>query len=942
MGFDDLPADILLVISDWIRECYRGEHHYYNPDYHRRDGSNHRAWFDDLVPLVKVNRKCNQVFTPVLFRAGLSKAVRWAVQSNDVHVLELALRFAHPKAPNPLTTVQRRFENSTEEYPLLSRGKLIPWWKVVGFESEIHDWRLHDRYGREDWSVTLLAIACASNSKEVVEFLLDGKGVDINAESQRFCNCVSLLQQLSFRRDQISNYNLRVSNNIRESLYGGQPPRWFPLHHSICGGNPAISILLLQRNASLRVTPDEDIAISALDCAVAHGQVEVVRFILERRSPAEHQVLHPPNPYRDRFSPAHYLALCHDRNAVLCIAKLLQGHGFGLGFSRTTSFLFFDYPHDRMDGSPLSIACFLGNFTAAKALLDAGASPHTDSRGPAYWNAIKLGLSAPFLNWTKERQTKKAWEEARAEFLVQAIRAGVQVNTWFPLSPLSIVIHNQFDAELKILIEEGNVNLDVQFADSHTPFTYLAWKARLTFLEMLLASISGAAFFTVYRQINKVPGPLQIERYLATLRIVLDHGAIFGLPIVPTNCNAGLARFPLLYESSLLHIACLQSNKVPPRHLLQALITLSDDWDFNAMTSSSLTPLMAVVRKITSGTVGAVRLLLSRGADPYLSSNNTAQTPAPTETAAPLQPQDPGSESSSDEVLVPLFLTKRISKCLHRLTPQHSNLSAFEHAILNGQTQAVKEFLKHKFPSDDDLERLGSEPARYLLAASSFETYDLLVLLLQLGLDPNLIGSETCVLSQIFSGMQAMLNDIRAFCLDARRIRQLFSRVGKALGAMVALIQHGANVNKFHLDDSFATILRKQLSERRATILQCILERTFSVEEDPTGEGRQIVRCHVEDTTAWFWEHDVSSSAVDWVCQCLQGVAMPFEDSTSIWQGLDESGNHTAISNWQQILDAVMELKKESMKTSVGFDWGYDPSSVDWDTHDQENPGTLG
>ncbi|KAK4160482.1 hypothetical protein QBC43DRAFT_373028 [Cladorrhinum sp. PSN259] len=1095
--FNDLPPEIILDISDWIRSDRPADDYY---------------WFRSLAALVKVNRKCHEILNPVLFRSGLNSALRWAVQSNDVHLLKLALHFAGPNRCAAIAERQKISEDGrTSQQPqLLWNGSMTSWQQIRNAHGQgFFDWRLSQpdiaTVRDSGFTASLLHLAAASGAQaEIINLLLDN-GAEMNATSQHLCTCFPLQQHLSFRLD---NYYFMIVRHPREELRVHQRyqtqnpvPQWRPLHHAICSGNSAVSLLLLQGGAPL-VTADGGFSVSTLECATAHGRVEVVRAIIERqhRQNAPDQQTSNSSPvhigHELQFTAMHYLALCRDFEAAKSIAKLLQE--IGLSLDEPASSPSRSWRRRRLNGSPLSLALYLGNFVAAKALLHVGANPHTDSSNVDHLNLLSLALSAPYSTWTRERQNREFWEKDRNDLVKQALQAGVDPNSREP-SPLMLTIRNRYVAELKTLIEHGKIDLEkLGSSTGHmTALMYAAKNADPLLVETLLAagvnvnirsessytatSVAVSTQVTSFSQHNS-------EARLATLRLLLEHGAEFGPPtcdlptsaplsqiisavmdtthkevqrasngayfdyfvehcteanlavdtfrqavvyavdvicqhaksrepnlsvcqklsnlgtrlgyildddsadrivsqlcseiesggvaflevlnmfstsedalltttsgvmtpeallvlqllicrdtknqilreLVTGNYNIGMARIKFLHGASLLHLACL-STQAAPKRLIRCLLSLSDDWDFNAFTACRQTPLMVLVQSSSPGRIESVRLLLEHGADPYLRGSDLMPGSGPSDTTNILQPKE-GQQPAK-------FVIDKIASFQEQLVPEYPGLSAFEYAILSGRVRVVKEFIKHRAPAEKDLQHLRSDSARYLAAACKYQPYDLLLLLIELGLSPSQIPhSAPCILSDILSHMQAML----ASRFDQYRVedvRPFLSRLGKHLGTMALLIQHGVDVNRPLPDkacdgkvdpdlksseETFATRLQKEISEGGANgVLQCILQKAFSVEDDPAAaRGQRLISCKLDTASLsrWFDEPDpVSFAAVAWVCKTLHGVPMPFEETTTTkgTGGANDQETTTTPSGWQQTLAAVMKLNSERESLEV-------------------------
>ena len=242
-------------------------------------------------------------------------------------------------------------------------------------------------------------------------------------------------------------------------------------------------------------------------CAAAHGAVEVVSYLLDQ---------HASNPEldilqldADGYSAVHYLALCFDKRSAMRIARRLKDVGLSIdgktslphrgggatenahtgqapapniaelgvdsdeeetgtesdeqesGTDSDEEESDFGSDEDEMDphwaqlatAAPVTLACYMGNFSCARALLKFGASilaPQIDDH-----NCLELIYFAPFTGWAQFRQDEEVWENERLALMKALIAAGLPADRpgLDGMTPLMLAAKHGLQEEIRTLID---------------------------------------------------------------------------------------------------------------------------------------------------------------------------------------------------------------------------------------------------------------------------------------------------------------------------------------------------------------------------------------------------------------------------------------------------------------------------------------------------------
>ncbi|KAK4222899.1 ankyrin repeat-containing domain protein [Podospora fimiseda] len=482
--FAKLPTELLLMIADLLDP----------PPLPVPFVTNTPSSPADLASLSRVNRRLHSLFTNDLYNRHGLLAVPWACQKPSLATLKALLR-----------------ESESREWALACLTGPIPLDLVLQNNTLVklddidhHDWRQSDDADAlsVQWSATPLHLACGGGHDDIVEFLLD-YGASMEAASDWYCEC---LRPFDYPW---------TSSGLPTEI-----PRWRPLHHALCGNHTSTALLLLKKGAAIIVNQGAESPsvgqVTALHMAAAYGLDAVARYLITLwgQDPARYIFLSPDQRGEDRdsHSPMHYLALNHDYDSVGTLCRILQAHGIEVNPFE-----------ERWSCTPLVLACRLGNFPAASALIKAGANPHfTDPEGD---NCMKLALMADYWALDNRRQSRPAWELSRLQLIKDLV--GCNALSRFPLSEAAHCGH--FD-ELKFLLNSGFSHVNQVDDDNMTPLAHAAQQGNVEMVEFLLAA--GASVTHFHGSITAVSICADNEpvrgKHAAILEMLLKHGANIG------------------------------------------------------------------------------------------------------------------------------------------------------------------------------------------------------------------------------------------------------------------------------------------------------------------------------------------------------------------------------------------------------------------------------
>lgn len=498
--FRALPNEIILNVVEWLDDDYF-----------------------DLASLARVDRRCHDLVNPLLYKVGRSDAMAWAVDTDNLLTLQAVLRYStEPTAALVNATVPDTVLLTPD---CVAMGENLHHWRMM---QDWHDWRDENVEGELTVSceASLLHISCANGHINSTKFLLEN-GADMHHPVQRFCHCLHLEDQVQLNHDGEGEF------------FDGEIPAWLPLHHALCSQVPEVALLLLEKGASLRVTPPSDTLVTALQCSAAHGAVDIVKYLLQCHHQNPTDETHPATFDDNGYTAMHYLALCYDRDAVLSIAQQLIDVGLNVDVtSEPGEDDGADLTNDQAPFGPttaLALACYLGNFSAAEALLQLGASKSTTINGD---NCLEAALSSQWTTWTRARQDKGEWESSRLCVVRQLVLAGVSADPWGLTSPLMYAAKFGLHAEMELLLNFCAVDVERADENGQTALSYAVACCWPRAVEMLLhkgadvnvmdrfglTPIRGLDLRSYQEDDDEVE-----ERRLEVLRVLLRNGANCGL-----------------------------------------------------------------------------------------------------------------------------------------------------------------------------------------------------------------------------------------------------------------------------------------------------------------------------------------------------------------------------------------------------------------------------
>ncbi|KAK3994446.1 ankyrin repeat-containing domain protein [Cladorrhinum sp. PSN332] len=499
--FRDLPNEIILMIV----ECL--------------DNGSYHNW----SPLARVDRRCHELLNPILYKRGDNDAMEWAVEFDSLPTLQAVLRYSTQSAAALVNSKAPETILVGPDWVCL-RGNLSVWRR----RKDWHDWREGISERSVSWDASLLHISCAYGHIDSTQFLLEG-GADIHDPVQRFCPCLYLEDQVKLNHDGEGE----VFDNLENV------PTWLPIHHALCSQNPEVALLLLEKGASLRATAPGTPLVTALQSSAAHGANKVVRYLLQRHHESPTDETLPSASDDNGYTAFHYLSLCFDSDAVLSISQQLIDAGLSVNGRSAPD----EDDGDAEDNhapfgptTPLALACYFGNFAAAKALLQLGASKFATVNGSTL---LELALSAHWTTWSRSRQDHADWQKDRFHVVRQLILAGVSADPFGLVSPLMYAAKSGLHDEMAVLLNFCSVDLERGDEDGQTALHYAVEHSWPQAVELLLEKGSDVNMpdrfgYSPVRGLElrlfEADDNINLhERRLDVLHLLLRYGANLGL-----------------------------------------------------------------------------------------------------------------------------------------------------------------------------------------------------------------------------------------------------------------------------------------------------------------------------------------------------------------------------------------------------------------------------
>ncbi|KAK4191345.1 ankyrin repeat-containing domain protein [Podospora australis] len=383
--------------------------------------------------------------------------------------------------------------------------------------------------------------------------------------------------------------------------------------------------------------------VTALECVIAHGMERVVDYLLARYRQTPTDDNSPAPEGRVFLVSMHYVALCYNYPATISMIRKLRDAGVGVGTGA---------PH-----TPLAFAWAKERTELVKKLIMAG---------------------APYERWPEtedEAEDEDPWNLGRSPLELAAERGLLdEMKLLLDLGNVDIEFAQGDEWGRTALIMAG------ERGDLECLKLLLASGANSNAMDRGSRAESNARSMTVAHYTLSGAGwddgPAQrpwMERKCEFMRILLEHGANLGFldsrgisshrlqaqyhSGVPTRSGVvtwevmivlalargkssprfirelcagfedriGSGRVPLAKNASLLHLACGGLSMVSRRESLRQYLVIKylldciENLEVDAVTSNLKTPLMVAAQPGMPNNFDAISLLLSHGADPYLS-----------------------------------------------------------------------------------------------------------------------------------------------------------------------------------------------------------------------------------------------------------------------------------------------------------------------------------
>ena len=254
----------------------------------------------------------------------------------------------------------------------------------------------------------------------------------------------------------------------------------------------------------------------------------------------------------------HYVSLCFDFEAACTIVKDLQELGLNV-----------DERGGRRDATPLLMACCMGNFSAARAFLRAGAFPeavleedfveYDGLEGDT--TCLDNALYAKHSDRAAKRQSESRWKQERYDFIKELVKAGVDVEELPGTSdatPLGIAAQGGLEDEVKLLIELGGAYVNGMADAGKTALMAAAQRKQIGAVRILLEAgaavnqVTGFGVTAVDFACSAAPhSSPDFNKSEEILKVLLEYGARVGIPVEDPHA-AMCHRTPCIHDSFLL------------------------------------------------------------------------------------------------------------------------------------------------------------------------------------------------------------------------------------------------------------------------------------------------------------------------------------------------------------------------------------------------------
>ncbi|KAF7536066.1 hypothetical protein G7054_g4852 [Neopestalotiopsis clavispora] len=458
-------------------------------------------------------------------------------------------------------------------------------------DTQWDDWRRHHDSNLDDFpmlsydgqasSASPLFYASLLGFKEVVEELVQGRGVDIDHVDES-CR-TGLLAATHEEKHELMEYFLQRNADINKASNGGFTPLYVAASH----GNYKTVQGFLESGADLTITTSN--GWTALAAASAHGHLKTTRLLLERDADLAFA--------NSKGSTPLHLASSHGHSEIV---KLLLERGADSTIA------------DKDGYTSIFLAADNGHFEVVKILLEKGADIHTATNSgitplyPAsakgYINVVRLLL------------------EECADINT------VTKNGWTPVNAAS----DEGQVEVvEILLEKG-ADINIASNNGMTPLYSASIKGHINVIQLLLekgADINRAVGneITILYAASK-------EGYVNVVQLLLEKGADINAATdtrwTPINCASYEGHVEvvklLLEKGADINIA--SNNGITPLYSASVRghgnvvkLLLEKGAAINTANNNGWTPITSASDE---GHVDVVRLLLEKGADSNIPINN--------------------------------------------------------------------------------------------------------------------------------------------------------------------------------------------------------------------------------------------------------------------------------------------------------------------------------
>ena len=444
---------------------------------------------------------------------------------------------------------------------------------------------------------------------ELVEHIVIKHPQQVNAVDGRLN--FPLLAAAAMKHIRVAEILLEHGANVDVRGMRGQTP----LHSAI--SDFSMVQFLLKHGAD--VNCQQDNLRTPLHLAAYYGELKVARLLIEHKAEVDSRD-------SEGQTPLYLLLEVHGRDDddILEFSKLLLEHGTDVNMRA-----------NQRKWTPLHEVAYWGNLKIARALLDHGANPNTESEyGETALHVaarseyssqertvgiarllLELGVDVHIQNKYLDTALHLAAFNGRFEIARLLLNHGANPNVENELgaTPLHLVPQAEYDsdedgADIARLMLERGADPNVRQKSKYMPLHWAAYKGRLEIAQLLLdygvnPNVENALGETPLHKVSQGEYSSQ-EHGVGIARLLLERGVD-----VDARCK---------FYSTALHYAALRGNS----DIVQLL--LEHDANPNAENEQGRTPLHSLSRgeDKSQDRVGIARLLLERGVDANAKEKN--------------------------------------------------------------------------------------------------------------------------------------------------------------------------------------------------------------------------------------------------------------------------------------------------------------------------------